>query len=74
MSGNQISELPEFLSEMTELKELKIGNNPIAQNPESVEAKIKVINPKITLYFLEYSTFLKFLLVSFLAKFTGLWI
>ncbi|EMK18165.1 leucine rich repeat protein [Leptospira kirschneri serovar Bim str. 1051] len=51
LSGNQISELPEFLSEMTELKELKIGNNPIAQNPESVEAKIKVINPKITLYF-----------------------
>ncbi|EMO39105.1 LIC_11051 family fibronectin-binding protein [Leptospira noguchii] len=50
LDENQISELPEFLSEMTALRELKIGKNPVAQNPESAEAKIKEINPKVTLY------------------------
>ncbi|EMO30251.1 hypothetical protein LEP1GSC170_1985 [Leptospira interrogans serovar Bataviae str. HAI135] len=35
---------------MTALRELKIGKNPVAQNPESAEAKIKEINPKVTLY------------------------
>ncbi|EMP06319.1 hypothetical protein LEP1GSC124_0579 [Leptospira interrogans serovar Pyrogenes str. 200701872] len=35
---------------MTALRELKIGNNPIAQNPESVETKMKEINSKVVLY------------------------
>ncbi|WP_061248481.1 LIC_11051 family fibronectin-binding protein [Leptospira noguchii] len=50
LNENQISELPEFLSEMTALRELNIGKNPVAQNPENAEAKIKEINPKVTLY------------------------